>query len=122
MNSLAQHQPKADSGYGKQHLMLSVGVVVVGEGPECAISEKTRTVIVNAHGANILLEAPVVVGQLLTVKNVRTQEELFCRVINVNPHDSGKKEVRIEFMQPVPRFWRIAFPSSEGMAPKREAA
>ncbi len=76
-------------------------------------SEETYTLIVNAHGALIHLALTVEIGQLLGIKNVQTMEQLVCRVVNLGPDQTGKREVGIEFEQPSPRFWRIAFPPSD---------
>jgi hypothetical protein len=94
-----------------QRVMVKVSVVVLSQGADNKmISEETRTVTVNAHGAMILLTAKLSVGQLLTLRNAKSGEEVLCRVAYVNPHLGEKKEVGIDFMKPCPRFWRISFP------------
>ena len=56
-----------------QRVMLKVSVEVSTREPDDkTISEETRTVTVNAHGAMILLAAKVSVGQLLTLRNQRS--------------------------------------------------
>src|SRR5271154_7247460 len=97
-----------------QRVCLRLPIVVVREGPGTNVaSEETYTLIVNAHGALIHLALTVEIGQLLGIKNVQTMEELVCRVVNLGPDQSGKREVGIEFEAPSPRFWRIAFPPSD---------
>jgi hypothetical protein len=81
------------------------------------ISEETRTVTVSAHGALVLMTAKVSVGQLLTLRNSTTEEEVLCRVAYVNPHVGEKKEVGLDFMKPCPRFWRISFPPQASCKP-----
>jgi hypothetical protein len=50
--------------------------MVLAEGADKEfITEETRTVTVNAHGAMILLGLKVSIGQLLTLRNSRTGEE-----------------------------------------------
>jgi hypothetical protein len=94
--------------------MLKVSVVVLAHDTDNKlISEETRTVTVNAHGAMILLTAKVSVGQLLTLRNSRSGEEVLCRVAYVNPHLGEKKEVGVDFMKACPRFWRISFPPAD---------
>ena len=94
--------------------MLKISVVVLAQGADNKmISEETRTITVNAHGAMILLTAKVSVGQLLTLRNSRSGEEVLCRVAYVNPHLGEKKEVGVDFMKPFPRFWRISFPPAD---------
>jgi hypothetical protein len=97
-----------------QRVCLRLPIVVLREGPGTNVaSEETHTLIVNAHGALIHLALTVEIGQLLGIKNVQTMEELVCRVVNLGPDQTGKREVGIEFEQPSPRFWRIAFPPSD---------
>src|SRR5260221_9693565 len=88
-------------------------MVLAEEAGNKVVSEETLTVTVNAHGAMILLGIKVSIGQLLTLRNSRTGEEIACRVVYVSPHQSGKRQVGVDFMNPCPRFWRISFPPSD---------
>ncbi len=93
--------------------MLNASVEVVTRGTDNKpVSEETRTVVVNAHGAVILLRLSVSMGQLLTLRNSKTGEEVSCRVVYVSPHLLDKKEIGVELMEPCPRFWGISFPPS----------
>ena len=71
-----------------------------------------HTIVVNAHGVLISLDANVTVGQVLVLKNLQTQEESPCRVVDLSIHDK-KSAVAVEFLEPAPRFWRIAFPPED---------
>jgi hypothetical protein len=94
--------------------MLSVGIVITGERHNRhRFSEETFTSVVNAHGALILLEERVTLGQLLTIRNLKSHQELQCEVVDVGAVQDGKFEVSIEFLEPSPRFWRIAFPPED---------
>jgi hypothetical protein len=95
-----------------QRVHVSAEVVVVFErAKEDVTPENTSTVIVNAHGALLLLRTPVTVGELLTVRNVSTEEQLSCRVVDISCNsESGLTEVGMEFIEPAPKFWRVAFP------------
>ena len=105
-----------------QRVMLKVSVVVLAQGPDNKmISEETRTVTVNAHGAMILLTAKVSVGQLLTLRNQQSEDEVLCRVAYVNPHLGEKKEVGVDFTKPCPSFWRISFPPRDWTPQSPEA-
>jgi hypothetical protein len=87
---------------------------VLRKGPGANVaSEETHTLIVNAHGALLQLALTVEVGQLLSIKNTRTMEELVCRVVYLGPEYTNKREVGVEFEVPAPRFWRIAFPLAD---------
>jgi hypothetical protein len=97
-----------------QRVCLRLPIVVLREGPGTNVaSEETQTLIVNAHGALIPLALTVEIGQLLVIKNGHTLEQLVCRVVHLGPEQTGKREVGIEFENPAPRFWRIAFPPSD---------
>ena len=97
-----------------QRVCLRLPIVVLREGPGTNVaSEETHTVIVNAHGALIQLALTVEIGQLLGVKNIQTMQQLVCRVVHLGPEQAGKRDVGIEFEQPSPRFWRIAFPPAD---------
>lgn len=104
-----------------QRVLMKISVVVLAQAEQQPISEETRTVTVSAHGAMIILKANVSVGQLLTLRNSSTGEEVLCRVAYVNPHLGEKKEVGIDFMKPCPKFWRISFPPADWTASSPEA-
>jgi len=105
-----------------QRVIVKVSVMVLAEGAEDRpVSEETRTVTVNAHGAMILLGLKVSIGQLLTLRNSSTREEIACRVVYVSPHESEKRQVGVDFMEPCPRFWRISFPPSDWSTRSPEA-
>jgi hypothetical protein len=71
-----------------------------------SVEEKTHTIIVNSHGALILLATKVNVQQIVRVENVNTKEELLCRVACLGSSFMGKTQVAIEFIMPAPKFWR----------------
>lgn len=105
-----------------QRVCLALPIVVLREGPGSNVaSEETQTLIVNAHGALIQLALTVDIGQLLEIKNGQTQEQLACRVVHLGPDRTGKREVGVEFEDPSPRFWRIAFPPTDWSPRSAEA-
>ncbi len=75
-----------------QRVMVKVSVAVLTQGLDNKpTTEETRTVTVNAHGAmillaRILLGLKVSIGQMLTLRNLRTREEVLCRVVYLSPH------------------------------------
>ena len=69
------------------------------------ISEATHTVIVNAHGALILLAASVEVDQIVRLENPKLGEELLCRVTSLGPSFMGKTQVALELIMPTAGFW-----------------
>ena len=72
-----------------------------------SISEETHTVIVNQHGALILLAASVEVNQIVRLENPDLGEELLCRVTSLGPSFMGKTQVAVELIMPAPGFWGI---------------
>ena len=71
-----------------------------------SVAEKTHTIIVNSHGALILMATKVNVQQIIHIENVNTKEELLCRVACLGSSFMGKTQVAIEFIMPAPKFWR----------------
>jgi hypothetical protein len=94
-----------------QRLVLRVPVVAyrsrrIGS----PFSEGTHTLVVSAHGALISLTAKVAADQRLVLKHAVSGEEQECRVVFTRKNMAGPTEVGIEFLQPAPNFWHIAFP------------
>jgi hypothetical protein len=105
-----------------QRVMLKVSVVVLAHGADNKrVSEETRTVTVNAHGAMILLGMKVSIGQILMLRHSGTGEEVSCRVVYLSPHQAEKREVGVDFMKPSPGFWRISFPPPDWTVRSPEA-
>jgi hypothetical protein len=77
------------------------------------LSEDTHTLVVNAHGALLVLAMPVVVGEVLTLKNSLSNVEEQVRVVRVNDNEASPRPVAVEFTNPVPNFWPIAFPPAD---------
>lgn len=105
-------QPKTDPKQRRsQRLLLRIPVLVRGlKAGEEPFQEESHTMVVNAHGALLLLAAEVRTGQELVLKNRTTQDEQTCKVVYLGPADSGKVQVGVEFTQPAPNFWRVSFP------------
>jgi hypothetical protein len=70
-----------------------------------SVSEKTHTIIVNDHGALILLAAAAEVQQIIRLENLASREELLCRVTSLGPSFMGKTQVAVELVMPTPGFW-----------------
>jgi len=105
-----------------QRVMLSVKILVSGNRLDRQrFSEEARTSMVNAHGALILLVEKVTLGQLLSIRNAKSGEEIGGKVVDVGPEHDDKFEVGIEFLNPSPRFWRVAFPPEDWTTHSPEA-
>lgn len=92
---------------------ITMPILVRGKVNGQNFQEETATVSVNAHGGMVRLAAKVVRTQQVSLVNPKTTEEMPCRVIFVGQKENGKTEVGIEFVEPSPLFWRIAFPPED---------
>jgi PilZ domain-containing protein len=104
-----------------QRVILTVAVTVHAGGSsakEVTFVEETHTLIVNLHGALIVLAAKVAKGQKLRLTNRATKEEQSCRVASISPGTEGKAQVGVEFLKPSPDFWRISFPPEDWVLPE----
>jgi hypothetical protein len=78
--------------------------------------EETSTLVVNAHGALILLNHEVSAGQVLTIANLGSAERHKCRVVMLGARTSGMTEVGIELLEPAATFWRVKNPPPDWAA------
>jgi hypothetical protein len=108
-------RPASSVNQRRSHrIVLSVPVIVSGERASGSpFHERTKTLVVNAHGGLIHLREPVIVGQVLTITHVGTGEDLTCSVKDINPGEGAIPEVGIGFTQPNARFWRVSFPPED---------
>ena len=105
-----------------QRVLMQVAIRIRGNNAQGAsFEEEAHTLAINAHGALILMEARVISGNKVLMQHKRTQEEQECKVVFLGPVRSGKSEVGLEFCQPRPSFWRVAFPP-EDWTPKNPEA
>src|SRR6266403_3615399 len=68
--------------------------------------ETCETVVVNAHGALILLRHEIDDGEMLVLTHPETQEEQECRVVYLG-EPADRQRVGVEFLTPAPRFWGL---------------
>ena len=102
-----------------RRLVLSIPVVAHRlPKEEQPFYERTRTLVVNAHGALISLAANVILDQTLVLQNARTGEERECRIVFTDRNRIGPIEVGLEFRNPAPYFWRVAFPPDDWILPE----
>jgi len=85
-----------------------------------SFEEDTQTLVVNAHGALILMANSVRKGQTLRLKNKASKDEELCKVVYLGPAQSSRIQVGVEFTSPSPHFWHIAFPPEDWSAPGPE--
>ena len=88
-----------------QRLLLSIPLLVTDVRTNGArFSERTKTLVVNAHAGLIMLHEPVLTGQVLTLGSVASSEDIICTVIDINAGSSGTPELVVEFASHVPVF------------------
>ena len=79
-------------------------------------SEVCETLVVNAHGALMVLAEKVAPKQRLLMQNISSGEQKECRVVYVEKEPTGPTKVAVEFTQPAATFWRIAYPPANWTA------
>lgn len=73
--------------------------------------EDTSTMIVFPRGAVVKLRARVRTSHAVVLTNLTTKQTALCRIIQVNSTANALHYVKLEFIQPVPGFWGVHFPS-----------
>jgi hypothetical protein len=105
-----------------QRVLMQVAVRISGQDSQGKpIDEETETLAINAHGALVMLQSRLTSGSKVLLQHKRTQEEQECHVVFLGPVRSGKAEIGLEFSDPRPTFWRVAFPP-EDWTPKHPEA
>jgi hypothetical protein len=103
-------------------VQIAMGLLVRGASGGTNFEEDAKTISVSAHGCMVRLAAKVARGQHVTIVNKKTAEELACTVTFIGQTDGAKVEVGIEFAEPSPVFWRIAFPPENWDPSERKRA
>jgi hypothetical protein len=99
-----------------QRVALRVPIQVRWTPPgEPVIAEETTTLVVNAHGALIVLAMKAKAGARIFVKNraLVKEQDRECRIVRVSERIEGKHEAAIEFLRPDARFWGLEFPPDD---------
>ncbi|HLZ50853.1 MAG TPA: PilZ domain-containing protein [Candidatus Acidoferrum sp.] len=76
-----------------------------------AIDLKAFTQFVSAHGALIVMDAPLLPGQLIRVFNEMTSESVECFVTSVR-EKRERRFVGVGFAAPRDDFWHVVFPKA----------
>ena len=119
MEELPTNELRPDQRRRSKRLKVRIAVVVRSQ-EKRASSEKTHTLMVNAHGALLLLGMAVSVNKFVVLENPGTGQELLCRVTHVGTYFMGKAQVGVEFIKPAPEFWGIS-PRPEDWSSNRAA-
>ena len=73
--------------------------------------EQTTTMIVFAQGGVVKMTTPVTSGQMMVLTNLKTRQDVICRVLKVRNNPNLQAYVEIEFTHPQPGYWGVFFPS-----------
>ncbi|MGC1482362.1 MAG: PilZ domain-containing protein [Candidatus Acidiferrum sp.] len=76
-----------------------------------AIDLKAFTQFVSAHGALIVMDAPLLPGQIVRVFNEMTSESVECFVTSVREKQE-RRFVGVGFANPKHDFWHVVFPKA----------
>jgi len=71
--------------------------------------EICETLVVNAHGALLMLRHEANSSEILVLVNPLTQEEQECRLVFLGGSGERGQRVGVEFLTPAPHFWGIDF-------------
>ena len=97
-----------------QRVLMKLPVRISGQaGAASSFEEVTYTLAISAHGALIVVTAPVYRGQRFTLSNVQTNAALEGVVAHVDRAPGEQTKVGVEFMMPNQTFWRVAFPPKD---------
>ena len=75
-------------------------------------SEDTETLIVFPQCGVVRVASNVAPGDVLSLTNLSTGQEVVCRVVRVKSSANAKSCAEIEFTRPAHRFWGIDFPGA----------
>ncbi len=67
--------------------------------------------IVFAQGGVVKMSTPVTNGQMMVLTNLKTRQDVICRVLKVRNNPNLQAYVEIEFTHPQPGYWGVLFPS-----------
>src|SRR5271155_4736389 len=80
-------------------------------------TKQAETIVINAHGALLYLDAEMDMGSLVTVRSPATEEDQESRVVYIGGASERGLRLGLEFVSPAPHFWGIEFPPSDWRAP-----
>ena len=122
MSQVTNPSPNPALRRRSQRVLMQVGVRIRGIDPQGKpFEEHVSTLAINAHGALISLKHRLTSGSKVHMRHNMTEEEQECHVAFLGHVREGKAEVGLEFSEPRPGFWRVAFPP-EDWTPKSPEA
>ena len=92
-----------------ERILIDLPLVVRGESARDngIFREETFTLTISAHGALVMLENKVALGQRIVLVNPANSDEREGKVSYVGPDRAGLAKVGVEFLRPAPEFWQI---------------
>jgi hypothetical protein len=99
---------------------VEVGVIVQRGNIESP-PERTFTLVVSAHGALLSLRTDAALGGALTVRKVKTKEDVSCRIVGCGEKKGDIANVGVQFVDPRANFWQVAFPPADWSPRSAEA-
>jgi len=97
-----------------QRVLVRMPVLVRGRAEDDGIlSEAAHTMVVNAHGALLVLGMDVRPGQELVLEHRVSGIKVEAKVVHVGKKEANKAEVGVAFTRPAPHFWGIDFPPAD---------
>jgi hypothetical protein len=97
-----------------KRVILDVPLAIRGEAEDNRpFQEETFTMTVSAHGALVVLERKVRLGQKVLLMNPKNWDEREGTITFLGPCYAGLWKVGIQFAQPSPEFWLISTPPSD---------
>lgn len=98
-----------------QRLFLQVQVVVEGKlAGQAPLNEETHTIVLNAHGALVVLSVSLEQGQIVTLRNTRTGQKGECVVKLVTGAGRASSILRWNLRIPIRTFGTSVFPRTTG--------
>jgi len=94
-----------------QRVSLTVPLAVHGQnedGEKFCIHVKSSAV--SQHGAQLEMEHPAVVGQILLIVNENNARKVEGRVASIQRKRDGKTAIGVEFLSSEINFWNMTFP------------
>ncbi|HKF51418.1 MAG TPA: hypothetical protein VKB26_03840 [Candidatus Acidoferrales bacterium] len=111
-SDLNASETKRDTRRSKRVYISMPVLVKLQRGAEL-YEERTATEAVNAQGCSLRLNVAVEREQRMTIVNVKSAQEVECRVVFVGQSEGGKTKAGVEFTRPAEYFWHIAFPPDD---------
>lgn len=100
-----------------QRVLIRMAVTLHFEVPEKR-SVKGFTSNVSVHGALVVCPESLSVDTRLLLEHNGTRQRQSCRVVRPSKQTQGGFEVAVNFENPAPGFWQIAFPPPNWKAPE----